>query len=174
MTDRLLHAISYAAQLHHTQMRKDGKTPYAAHPFRVMMIARHVFGISDEDVLIAAVLHDTLEDTPCDPSEIEKRFGGKVTQWVKLLTKDMRLEKKEQEAKYHQVLKTAPEEVKWIKLADIFDNLNDCVHLSDAQRAGTYQRSRDYLKILSPSAHPLTAQAIHQVEEILRNEVKSK
>ena len=43
----LLEAVSFAARAHQGQMRKDGKTPYASHVFRVCLILRHVFGIDD-------------------------------------------------------------------------------------------------------------------------------
>src|SRR5205085_841436 len=44
---RLLEAVSFAARAHHGQIRKDGKTPTAAHVFRVCLILRHVFGLDD-------------------------------------------------------------------------------------------------------------------------------
>ena len=66
MTDRppdavrpLLDAIAFAARAHRHQLRKDGQTPYASHPFRVCLVLRHVFGIDDPQVLTAAVLHES-------------------------------------------------------------------------------------------------------------------
>src|SRR5262249_1412370 len=62
----LLESLSLAARAHHHQVRKDEKTPYVSHVFRVVLIIRHVFGIDDSHTLIAAALHDTLEDTVTD------------------------------------------------------------------------------------------------------------
>ena len=59
----LLEAVSFAARAHRHQLRKDGETPYVAHPFRVCLIVRHIFGIDDPAFLSAALLHDTIEDT---------------------------------------------------------------------------------------------------------------
>ena len=61
--DLLLDAVSFAARAHQGQFRKDGRTPYASHPTRVCLVMRCVFGVEDPEVLAAAVLHDTIEDT---------------------------------------------------------------------------------------------------------------
>ena len=58
----LLGAASFAARAHQHQLRKDRQTPYVAHPFRVCLIARNVFGVDDPNVLTTALLHDTIED----------------------------------------------------------------------------------------------------------------
>src|SRR5436190_896130 len=87
----LLEAISFAARKHQGQLRKDDRTPYFAHPVRVMMIVRDRWGITDPEVLAAAVLHDTIEDTTTDYDDVVKRFGPRVAQLVALLTKDKRL-----------------------------------------------------------------------------------
>src|SRR5947199_323790 len=74
----LLEAIAFAARAHQGQMRKDGKTPYASHVFRVCLILRQVFGIDDPTALTAAVLHDTVEDTTTDYDELKEEFGEEV------------------------------------------------------------------------------------------------
>ena len=50
-------AVSFAARKHQGQLRKDSRTPYFAHPVRVMLIVRERWGITDPEVLAAAVLH---------------------------------------------------------------------------------------------------------------------
>src|SRR5437868_12332903 len=96
----LLDAIAFAARAHHGQLRKDRQTPYVSHVFRVCLITRDVFGVSDTDVLMAAVLHDTLEDTTTDFDDLEKRYGRNVAGWVSLLSKDKRLPEKRREKAY--------------------------------------------------------------------------
>ena len=63
MTEKQLwqQAASFAARAHHGQMRRDGKTPYVAHPLRVAMTVRHVFGCEDEVCLAAAMLHGLIQ-----------------------------------------------------------------------------------------------------------------
>ncbi|OYV87741.1 MAG: hypothetical protein B7Z73_09670, partial [Planctomycetia bacterium 21-64-5] len=87
----LLSAISFAARAHEGQFRKDGETPYIAHPLRVMTVASQLFGVSDLEALMAAVLHDTIEDTRTDHDDLSEQFGTRVADYVAALTKDKRL-----------------------------------------------------------------------------------
>src|SRR5438105_2111530 len=121
----LLDAVSFAARAHQGQLRKDGKTPYASHVFRVCLVLRHVFGVDDPRTLTAAVLHDTIEDTTTDFDDLEEHYGAEIARWVSLLSKDKRLPDQEREAAYAAGLASAPWQVKVCKLADIFDNLMD-------------------------------------------------
>lgn len=59
----LLQAVVFASQKHRTQRRKDGVTPYVNHPLQVALILAEFGGIVDAEILAAAVLHDTVEDT---------------------------------------------------------------------------------------------------------------
>ena len=124
----LLRAASLAARKHHGQTRADNVTPYFSHVARVTLILSHVFGVEDGDTLIAALLHDTLEDTATDYDEIAALFGEKVANYVVLLTKNVMLPKKEREEDYALRLTTAPEPVMIAKMADLYDNLSDRVH----------------------------------------------
>src|SRR5215207_9659113 len=96
----LLEAISFAARAHDGQRRKDGRTPYVSHVFRVCLLLREVLRVDDPRVLTAAVLHDTIEDTTTDFDDLEERFGKEVAGWVAALTKDKALPFEEREAKY--------------------------------------------------------------------------
>jgi len=69
----VLDAVSFAGRAHQGQLRKDRQTPYACHPFRVALIVRHAFGVDDPEVLAAAVLHDTIEDTTTDFDDLYQR-----------------------------------------------------------------------------------------------------
>ena len=70
-----LERCQFAARAHRQQIRKDRETPYVAHPFRVCLIARQVFGIDDPKVLMAALLHDAIEDTTTDRDDLIEHFG---------------------------------------------------------------------------------------------------
>src|SRR5215212_5062604 len=96
-TQLLLDAASFAARAHDGQYRKDGETPYAAHPFRVCLVVRDVFGFDDPHMLIAALLHDTIEDTTTDRDDIDETFGERVGKWVAALTKNATLPYAERE-----------------------------------------------------------------------------
>ena len=163
----LLEAASFAARAHRNQVRKDGQTPYAAHPFRVCLIVRHVFGIDDPEALMAALLHDTIEDTTTDYDDLREKFGSRVAGWVATLTKDMRLPEEEREAAYCAALASADPAVKLAKLADLFDNLTDSAHLSPAGRRRTVERSRRYLGALEESLPDVAVKAIAMVRQLV-------
>ncbi len=123
----LLRAASFAARKHMGQKRADGVTPYFSHVSRVTLVLSHVFGVRDEELLTAALLHDTLEDTATDYDEIEDHFGARVADMVVLLTKNNMMPKDRREDEYAARLIAAPEPVKIAKMADIYDNLSDRV-----------------------------------------------
>jgi guanosine-3',5'-bis(diphosphate) 3'-pyrophosphohydrolase len=162
----LLEAIAFAARAHRNQLRKDNQTPYLSHVVRVAFVVRHVFGIEDERVLTAAVLHDTIEDTTTDFDEIEEQFGSEIAGWVALLSKDKRLPDPEREAAYQAGLAKAPWQVKICKLADIFDNLTDSTHLKREQRTKARLRASTYLQALqSPDLPDHVQKACVEVEK---------
>ena len=148
-----LEAIALAARAHQGQLRKDRRTPYVSHVFRVCLIVRHVFGLEDERALMAALLHDTIEDTRTDFDdllELLRADGHPVADWVAALSKDKRREEHDREAAYLAALADAPWQVKLCKLADLFDNLIDSKHLTTPeQREQTRKRVRQYLDALA-------------------------
>jgi guanosine-3',5'-bis(diphosphate) 3'-pyrophosphohydrolase len=91
---RLLKAIVFAAEKHRGQRRKSREgVPYINHPIAVAWFLADVGGIEAEDVLIAAVLHDTLEDTETTPDELAAAFGPFVLRLVEEVTDDKSLPK---------------------------------------------------------------------------------
>lgn len=93
---RLLAAASFAADKHRHQRRKDGDaTPYINHPLAVAHLLAVVGGVTDPDILIAALLHDTIEDTATTSAELDAAFGETVRRLVEELTDDKSLPKAE-------------------------------------------------------------------------------
>lgn len=122
---RLLMAVSFAADRHRHQRRKDvNATPYINHPLEVANILAQA-GVDDVDVLIAAVLHDTVEDTCTTFEEVTGKFGQRVRGMVGEVTDDKRLPKAER--KRLQVLNASGKSdgAKMIKIADKIANLRD-------------------------------------------------
>jgi (p)ppGpp synthase/HD superfamily hydrolase len=165
---RLLEAASLAARAHDGQRRKDGKTPYASHPFRVCLVVRDVFGFDDPRILITALLHDVIEDTTTDYDDIEKDYGPEIAQWVAYLTKDKRLPEEEREQAYLKRLIEAPWQVQVCKLADIFDNLMDSPHvLQMERRAQSLRRAEQYFAELRHLAAPEAKKPIELVQRLI-------
>jgi guanosine-3',5'-bis(diphosphate) 3'-pyrophosphohydrolase len=163
---RLLEAVSFAARAHRHQIRKDGQTPYVAHVFRVCLIVRHVFGIDDPRALMAAALHDAVEDTTTDFDNLEEAFGREVAEWATLLCKDKRRPDEEREEEYVARLVRAPWQVKVCKLADVFDNLLDAKRLNPGHRERTGRRSRRYLDALGADLPPEARPAYESVKRL--------
>lgn len=73
-------AVSFACRAHAGAVRKGTDIPYVVHPIEVMKI---VCGLTkDEEVRAAAVLHDTVEDTPVTKAELEELFGERIAELV--------------------------------------------------------------------------------------------
>ncbi len=125
----LLKAISFAADKHRFQKRKDALgTPYINHPINIALTLVKTGKEEDKNLIIAAILHDTIEDTKTSPEEIETHFGKKVLDIVLEVTDDKNLPKEER--KRLQVL-NAPhksDEAKKLKLADLICNITDIIH----------------------------------------------
>ena len=88
MSKRLDDAIEFATKKHTEQTRKRENTPYILHPLEAAAVAAEL--TKDEDVLIAAVLHDTVEDTDTSIDEVRERFGDRVAELVESETEDKR------------------------------------------------------------------------------------
>jgi guanosine-3',5'-bis(diphosphate) 3'-pyrophosphohydrolase len=125
----LLKALSFAAEKHRFQKRKDAdSTPYINHPINVALTLAEIGKEDDDNLIIAAVLHDTIEDTKTTPEEIENLFGKKVLDIVLEVTDNKNLPKEER--KRLQVL-NAPHksiEAKKLKLADKICNITDIIY----------------------------------------------
>ncbi|HEX3314565.1 MAG TPA: HD domain-containing protein [Gemmataceae bacterium] len=163
----LLAAVSFAARAHDGQRRKDGKTPYVAHVMRVALIVRHKFGFDDPEMLEAALLHDTMEDTTTDFDDVAQSFSPAVASWAAALSKDKRLPEEAREKAYVAVLRNAPWQVQVCKLADVYDNTIDSAHLDAKGRTRTLTRMRMYLTALSDSAHSEVQRCWKIVDELV-------
>jgi (p)ppGpp synthase/HD superfamily hydrolase len=121
-------AMGFAAIKHAKQVRRYTGEPYVAHCMRVAekleSLAAH-FPVTDE-MLKAAALHDTLEDTETTYKELQERFGGTVADYVAALSLDPTAGTRRQRyAKYAAQLRAAPAEVQRIKICDLWDNFFD-------------------------------------------------
>ncbi len=170
---KLQQAVSFAARAHRGQVRKDGRTPYASHPFRVCLIASELFGIHDLELLTAAILHDTIEDTTTDYDDIVALFGPNVAEWVRLLSKDKRMPETERERDYVHGLVSACWQVQILKLADVYDNLSDLDQLPPERRPQSLLRMRFYLDRLQAAIKP-EATAAFEVVVAMLNKVESR
>jgi guanosine-3',5'-bis(diphosphate) 3'-pyrophosphohydrolase len=140
----LLRAISFAADKHSRQRRKDAEaSPYINHPIGVATVLAAEGDVSDEATLMAAALHDTVEDTETTFAELEEHFGPEVAGLVRELTDDKTLEKGERKRLQIEHARESSMRAKQVKIADKICNVRDITDTPPAD--WPLQRRRDYL-----------------------------
>lgn len=125
--DLIIKAACFAANKHRDQRRKDrAASPYINHPLALAdVLANECDDLIPENVFVAALLHDTIEDTKTTHAEIASNFGDDVLAIVLEVTDDKTLPK---EVRKRLQIEHAPhlsEEAKLVKLADKICNLRD-------------------------------------------------
>jgi len=118
-------AIIFAFNAHSGQYRKLSPKPYIIHPLRVSeFLLKNFNHRKDIQVLrVAAILHDTIEDTWVTEDKIKDEFGEEIAKLVIELTVPEDGTKQERYEKYLEILKNASDSAKIVKLSDIFDNV---------------------------------------------------
>ena len=143
-TGLLLEALHFSADKHRNQRRKDqAQSPYINHPIEVARVLWKVGNVRDVDVLTAAVLHDTIEDTKTSPQEIADTFGEAVLALVVEVTDDKSLPKAERKRLQIENAAHKSTGAKLIKLVDKTCNVRDIVSSPPAD--WSLERRREYL-----------------------------
>jgi guanosine-3',5'-bis(diphosphate) 3'-pyrophosphohydrolase len=140
---RILQAAAFAAERHRDQRRK-GKdaSPYINHPLALANLLARDGGERDATLLMAALLHDTVEDTGTTFAEIEQLFGNEVAEIVREVTDDKSLPKAVRKRLQVEHAAHISRAAQLVKLADKICNLRD---LSSSPPADwTPQRLREY------------------------------
>lgn len=141
---QLLRAIEFSAYKHRAQKRKDADaSPYINHPIAVATLLATVGGVRDLEILIAAVLHDTLEDTETTPAELEDRFGARVRGLVEEMSDDKSLPKAVRKQLQVDHAPQVSADAKVIKLADKIANIRDVCTTPPSD--WSLERRREYL-----------------------------
>lgn len=144
-TGKLLHAVHFSASKHRDQRRKDQpRSPYINHPIRVAEILWTVGAVRDEATLLAAILHDVIEDTQTTPAEIQTEFGEIVLRLVLEVTDDKDLPKQQRKRRQIEHAPHLSRPAQLIRLADKISNLHDLLY-SPPQR-WSLQRRQDYVR----------------------------
>ena len=124
----ILKAAQFAAEQHRDQRRKDiHASPYIIHPISVALAISQIGGVDDPEILAAALLHDTLEDTKTEPEDLESKFGKKVCEYVLDVTDDKTLLKDERKSRQIEHAKKISKGAALIKLGDKISNVTDVI-----------------------------------------------
>lgn len=113
-------ALRLAYTAHATQVRKTDNSPYIIHPILVAHMLTE-YGVS-EDVTVAALLHDVLEDTPITRAEISAVVGPSVLSIIEVVTEDKSLSYEERKAAYINQVVAGGESAWLVSVADKVHN----------------------------------------------------
>jgi guanosine-3',5'-bis(diphosphate) 3'-pyrophosphohydrolase len=131
---RLVRALAFAAHKHRDQRRKDAEaSPYINHPIALAEVLAGEGGVADVEVLAAALLHDTIEDTATTADELRAEFGARLAGIVAEVTDDKSLPKEERKRLQIEHASAISHGAKLVKLADKICNLRDVADRPPAQ-----------------------------------------
>ena len=159
-TQRLFSAFTYADNAHAGQLRKDG-SPYITHPLAVAEIVAELE--LDTDSIIAALLHDCIEDTGATHEEIAKLFGNTVADLVEGVTKLTRVQytskEEEQMENLRKMLMAMAKDIRviLIKICDRLHNMRTMEYQSPSKQK---EKALETMEIYAPIAHRLGMQRI--------------
>ena len=146
MSDELLlvlRAAEFAAHKHKDQKRKGtNASPYINHPIALARILVEEGGVDDANVIAAALLHDTLEDTETTEQELGGQFGDRVAGIVVEVTDTTWLQKRSRKQLQISKASKSSREAKLVKIADKIANLRDII--SDPPADWSLDRQREY------------------------------
>ena len=135
---RVSEAVRFATGWHGDQRRPTG-APYLEHLLEALEVLVRGAGVTDADVLCAAVLHDVVEDTPCTLEQVSAAFGPQVAElvgWVTIPAPGPGETKPEVKQAYLRRLRDAPPRARLVKLADRASNVQTLRNLApDRQRS---------------------------------------
>ena len=146
-------AVTFATRFHGEQQRPTG-APYVEHLLEALEILVRGAGVSDPDVLCAAVLHDVVEDTACTIAGVRAAFGDRVADMVGWVTKPEAAEGTDKNAVKEAYLKSladAPDDAILVKLADRASNVQTLRNLRPQKQREYYAQTVDYIVPLAAS-----------------------
>ena len=148
-------AYEFSAKAHEGQTRRSGE-PYLQHPLAVAGIL--TFLKLDETAIVAALLHDTLEDTVATQEELQAQFGNEVSHLVEGVTKigqiPFQTYEEKQAENFRKMLLSMADDIRvvFIKLADRLHNMRTLEHMSESKQK---QIAQETLEIYAPLANRL-------------------
>jgi guanosine-3',5'-bis(diphosphate) 3'-pyrophosphohydrolase len=171
--DRYARALTFAAQKHGDQREPGHGLPYVVHVCKVAMeVQRAACDDGDFDVdlaVTAALLHDTLEDTPTSRDELVQAFGDDVAAAVAALTKNGALPKEQRMLDSLSRIRQQPRAVWVVKLADRVTNLDEPPSSwSREKRLGYQGEARAILSSLQGGSAPLERRLADKIEGYAR------
>lgn len=141
----LVRALEFAARKHRSHRRKgEAEEPYVNHLAEVTLLLAEATGGEDPVLLMAGLLHDTIEDTATTEEELAAEFGPEVAGLVAEVTDDKSLEKQERKRLQIERASLGSRRAQMLKLADKTSNVRSIVH--SPPRNWSRRRKAEYLR----------------------------
>ena len=147
VTAEIARAVEFATARHGAQQRPTG-VPYLEHLLEAVQILVEGAGVTASDVIVAAVLHDVVEDTPCTLADVAAEFGPRVAELVSWVTipdpgpgDDRRAVRRAHLAR----LRDAPRDARLVKLADRMSNVQTLRNLPRPDQGPYYEQTVAYI-----------------------------
>jgi len=172
--NKLAKAIRFAAKAHKGQFREgEPELPYITHPIDLINKLAYIGEVKDEEILIAAALHDVIEETDVELDRIKEKFGERVAAIVSELTREeptaevaASLGEEELRDLRNKMLldgvKNMGPDARVVKLADRLSNLQAAEKTRPPEKLERYRsQSRQILKIIPRKTNPPLWDAIN-------------
>ena len=140
-------AVEFALR-HHGDQRRPTGAPYLEHLLEALEFLVRGAGVTDPDVLCAAVLHDVVEDTACTVDDVRAAFGARVANlvdWVTIPEREDSADRKAAKESYLESLRGAPDDAVLVKLADRASNVQTLRNLSLPKQREYYAQTVSYI-----------------------------
>ena len=141
--DEVHRAVAFAREHHGSQQRPTG-APYLEHLLEALEVLVRGAGVTDPELLCAAVLHDVVEDTGCTLTDVEAAFGARVAElvgWVTIPDPAPGQDKTSVKEEYLRGLTAAPHDAVLVKLADRASNVQTLRNLPLARQRAYYAQT---------------------------------
>lgn len=169
-------AYEFAKAAHSGQDRDEGR-PYIVHPLRMIIMMHRDWGVNDRVMLMAALMHDVVEDTDITIDQIRDQFGEKTAEYVQALTRPRdsdederpndKFEAKKRKFEYYQ---NAPFKIRQLKMFDLIDNMGDWPHFIEIDHPTAKKFPRwlfEYKTFVIPLAESIGPRYIEPIVEML-------
>jgi guanosine-3',5'-bis(diphosphate) 3'-pyrophosphohydrolase len=151
VTAEIARAVEFAVAHHGDQRRKTG-VPYLEHLLEAVQILVEGAGVTSPDVLIAAVLHDVVEDTACTVADVAVEFGPRVAElvsWVTIPDAGPGEDRRAVREAHLSRLSDAPRDARLVKLADRMSNVQSLRSLRRSEQGPYYEQTVAYVMPLA-------------------------
>ncbi|MBU0527543.1 HD domain-containing protein [Candidatus Micrarchaeota archaeon] len=126
------------SQKAHTGQKRDSGEEYIVHPYRVCISLFEEFGIEDENLLAAGLLHDVIEDSSTSHEQLSKLFNERVANLVDAVTKKKDSTDPKWKEKYYKNIQNSDEQIQLLKFVDRLDNIRDLISCPSKEKQIRY------------------------------------